>query len=145
MGRRTLVLTTVFALSMAFASCSLGDDTGGDGLPAHCGNKTAVAIDGEPISGPGAVTSFESAAQASLAQRLPRLRVTFPGGGSRGGSGSGAAHQLQVVDTPVGAEATLKNANGLELLRISAWQRDGNWFVSGVEMCNSMAKKFGSG
>lgn len=145
MGRRSFVLTTVFALSMTVASCSFGSDTGSDGLPAHCGNKTAVAIDGEPISGPSAVTSFEDAAQASLAQRLPRLEVAFPVGGPQSGSRTTGAHLLQVVDTSTGAQATLKNANGIELLRVSAWERDGSWFVSDIEMCNSMTKKFGSG
>lgn len=137
-GRIIPVVLVALALS---TGC--GADVGEDGLPAHCDQKVAMAIDGDvpPDAQP---VSFEDAVRGRLGQELPRLRVAFPSTDAHERSeGADRVHLLYVTNTADGRQASLKNDNGIQMLKVEASDRSGTWFVDSVETCSSMKKKFG--
>lgn len=127
----------------AVLATSCGTEIGEDGLPAHCDEKIAVAIDGSVLPDAEPV-SFEAAVRDRLGHELPRLRVDFPSADAHERSDGGdRVHLLYVTNAGEGRQASLKNDNGIQMLKVEASDRGGTWFVDSVETCSSMKKKFG--
>ena len=155
--RRMLWLVVIVAL----ATVSCGSDVGDDGLPTHCGDKQITQIDfanrvvdeappdGGVDGGVGGVddpaatdsTPFEHAVRDEIDRHLPRLNVAFPS--EQSGGGSGDVHRLQVSDGQQRREASLRNANGVTMLKVTATvDAAGHWAVAELEVCGAMTKKF---
>lgn len=120
------------------------------GVTAVPGSST-TAVGPEPGSGSGpeptgaGPASFEQAVTTQLGTTLPKLRVGFSSGGRFPQSDSaGAVHIMSVTDGPNTSVASLRNDNGVELVRVSGVWNSGNWFVDTVEVCRSMQQRFGS-
>ncbi|HET8930008.1 MAG TPA: hypothetical protein VFN21_05060 [Acidimicrobiales bacterium] len=132
-------------LAALVLSTSCGADVGEDGLPTHCDRRAITTIDYNSFDTDEPVP-FEEAVRFQLREQAPRLAIAFPSAqGDTRSASSDRVHLLYVSDTPTGRQATLKNDNGVQMLKASASVHEGTWVVDSVELCASMTKKFGNG
>ena len=130
------------AASLVFG-VSCGSEVGDDGLPTHCGRTVYKVVDHFIDPEDGRSISFEDAVGEQLRADLPRLRFRFPSTAPGGLSDdTNRVQTLQISDVAEGRRATLKNANGIRMLSVTAGEYDGSWVVDNVEVCRSMTKKF---
>lgn len=133
------------ALAVLVLSTACGTEVGDDGLPTHCDRRSVTSITYNEATSRQPV-SLEDAVRFQLRQQVPGLKTAFPSAyADTGSEGSDRVHLLSVSDTPNGRQATLKNDNGVQMLKVGASVHDGTWVVESVELCESMEKKFGSG
>ncbi len=142
MNARRMIPVVLAALALATAC---GADVGEDGLPTHCDRRAVTTIDYNSFATDEPVP-FEDAVRTRLREQVPGLKVAFPSlHADTGSDSSGRVHLLSVSDSQDGRQATLKNDNGVQVLKVRASVHGDNWIVDSVELCESMTKKFGSG
>lgn len=142
MNARRMIPLVLAALAL---STACGADVGDDGLPTHCDRRAVTTIDHNSFATDEPVP-FEDAVRTRLREQVPGLKVAFPSlHADTGSDSSERVHLLSVSDSQDGRQATLKNDNGVQMLKVRASVHGDNWFVDSVELCESMTKKFGSG